>query len=246
MPLRALAKRALALASPGHSYSLYAEDALLFAALGPTKRGFYVDVGAHSPVEGSNTYRLYRRGWRGITVEPNPDVAPSFRKRRARDIHVAEGVSMEAGALEYHRFQNTVMNTFSPERAAHITQLGEVSLGSYTIKTRPLAQIIREYAPDARIDLLSVDCEGLDLDVLRSANLGETQPTFVVVEDLPGYYAFRDQGDQSKLQHFMSSVDYRPVAQAFYSTIYAAKDWRRLNSLSGAFNLSQPSLLPLD
>jgi len=55
-----------------HTYGQYGEDALVFSALKPSRRGFYVDVGAYDPLEGSNTYKLYQRGWRGLTIEPNP------------------------------------------------------------------------------------------------------------------------------------------------------------------------------
>ena len=32
--------------------------------------GFYVDVGAHDPVQDSVTKLFYDRGWRGVNVEP--------------------------------------------------------------------------------------------------------------------------------------------------------------------------------
>ena len=31
--------------------------------------GFYVDVGCHQPLLNNNTYRLYKRGWRGINID---------------------------------------------------------------------------------------------------------------------------------------------------------------------------------
>ncbi len=51
------------------SFSQFGEDAMLQSYLrdGP---GFYVDVGSGSPTEGSNTYALYLRGWRGILIDP--------------------------------------------------------------------------------------------------------------------------------------------------------------------------------
>jgi len=45
------------------------EDTILEKYLSePT--GYYVDVGAFHPFEGSNTHRLYERGWAGIIIEP--------------------------------------------------------------------------------------------------------------------------------------------------------------------------------
>ena len=244
--LKAIARGGLARVCRDRSFSIYGEDALVFAGLQPTRKGFYVDVGAHNPVEGSNTYRLYRRGWRGITVEPNPDAEQPFRRWRPRDIHVVEGVSQTAGRLEYFRFQNSVMNTFSVDRANHIQEHGEVMTGSRTIPTRPLRDIIMATSKDVHVDLLTVDCEGLDLDVLQSADLSTARPTVAIVEDLPGYYAFRDGGQPSEIQAFMRAQGYSPVTQAFYSTIFVAHDWKRLLKSNPAFSVSQPSLLPTE
>jgi len=49
----------------------------------PQGRGFYVDVGAYQPQSGSNTYKLYLKGWSGITIEPNPDVESSLKNAAA-------------------------------------------------------------------------------------------------------------------------------------------------------------------
>jgi hypothetical protein len=40
--------------------------------------GFYVDVGAHHPRRYSNTNYFYKRGWKGINIEPNPDALRIF------------------------------------------------------------------------------------------------------------------------------------------------------------------------
>ncbi len=241
---RRLARRAKTALFRDESFSIYAEDALVFAGLQPTKRGFYVDVGAHNPVDGSNTYRLYRKGWSGITIEPNPDAARAFKRRRPRDTHLVEGVSPTTGELAYYRFENSVMNTFSSERADHIQQHGDVMTGSQTVRTRPLREMVAQNCNGKHVDLLTIGCEGLDLEVLQSADLAHMRPTLVVVEDLPGYYAFRSGEGVSTIATYMRSANYKPVAQAFYSTLFVATDWRRLIELSPAFLVSQRSLLP--
>ena len=40
--------------------------------------GFYVDIGAFHPTEDSVTKLFYDRGWRGINVDPVPEVVASF------------------------------------------------------------------------------------------------------------------------------------------------------------------------
>jgi hypothetical protein len=48
------------------------EDAII-AELCPEPTGVYVDVGAGDPVSCSNTFQLWRRGWRGLLIEPRKD-----------------------------------------------------------------------------------------------------------------------------------------------------------------------------
>jgi len=69
---------------PRIHWSQSGEDVILGELL-PEQRGTYVDVGAAHPRLGSNTYILYRRGWQGTLVEPNPDSAKTLRKARPRD-----------------------------------------------------------------------------------------------------------------------------------------------------------------
>ena len=54
------------------SYSQEGEDMILRRIFGDKRLGFYVDVGAHDPRRFSNTYYFYKRGWRGINIEPRP------------------------------------------------------------------------------------------------------------------------------------------------------------------------------
>ena len=51
-------------------YSQFGEDKILNELI-PNKftNGFYVDVGCFHPKKYSNTYILFRRGWRGINID---------------------------------------------------------------------------------------------------------------------------------------------------------------------------------
>ena len=76
------------------SYSQMGEDLVvesIFEMLEITPKR-YLDIGAADPIVFNNTYRLYRRGLRGVLVEPNPTrsrrapLGPTGRRRaRGRD-----------------------------------------------------------------------------------------------------------------------------------------------------------------
>ncbi len=230
------------------SYGQYGEDALFFTVMKPGKRGFYVDVGAYDPREGSNTYKLYKRGWRGLTIEPNPAAEPTFKLFRPRDTHLVLGASAAPTTLSYYEFEIGMLNTTDGERARSLAAEGHKITGQRDIPCERLDKILHEHAPGTHIDLLSIDCEGGDLDVLKTLDFVEQRPTVILMEDLDGYFGMREGGaaHASPALQFMRSRGYEPVAQMVYSIMLVALDWRELNKRSGAYreDAIHPNLLP--
>ena len=227
------------------SYSQWGEDLILFEAMKPSKRGFYVDCGAYDPIEDSNTYKLYKRGWSGITIEPNLDARWKFRMMRGRDTHLAVGASTAPSTLNYHRFQIGVLNTMSDERAAGLIEAGYESRGVERVRCDRLDTLLEEYAGGRHIDMLSVDCEGDDLGVVGTLDFVKWRPTVVMVEDLAGYYT-QGEGEISRVVQFMRDKGYEPVSRPSYTVIFVARDWRELNRRSGAYREEAiyPNILP--
>src|SRR5215207_3038394 len=84
---------------PFVSYAQNGEDVVLWRALRHVRRGRYVDVGAADPVEYSVTHAFYRRGWRGLNVEPVAQLADALRRKRPEDhtVVAAAGARAETG-----------------------------------------------------------------------------------------------------------------------------------------------------
>src|SRR5687767_3072526 len=73
---------------PAISYAQCYEDLHLLRCFGAQRTGFYIDVGAGHPVYDNVSFAFYLRGWRGITVEPNPWLAELSAAVRPRDHRV--------------------------------------------------------------------------------------------------------------------------------------------------------------
>src|SRR4029078_5513185 len=71
--------------APFVSYAQNLEDVILWRALHDVESGFYIDVGASSPVVDSVTLAFYERGWRGINLEPHPEAHAALLSARPRD-----------------------------------------------------------------------------------------------------------------------------------------------------------------
>ncbi|MDO8518314.1 MAG: SAM-dependent methyltransferase, partial [bacterium] len=70
------------------TYAQFGEDWVLAELFTDTPRGRYVDVGAHHPKRYSNTYLLYKKGWHGVNIDPNPHTIELFAKARPGDTNI--------------------------------------------------------------------------------------------------------------------------------------------------------------
>jgi len=149
----------------------------------PVGKGFYVDVGAFKPVSFSNTYGLYRRGWRGITIEPSPGSAPMFRAVRPRDVFVNTAAGNRNGSIRFYTWGTpTVVNTADPHHAAEFERRLSKTPDIVDVPVRTLADILAEHARTERVDILSIDVEGLTLDVLNGNDWSVWRPTWIIIE----------------------------------------------------------------
>lgn len=201
------------------SYAQEGEDLILLRLFGNTHRGFYVDVGAHHPYRFSNTCALHLRGWRGINIDANPAAIDGFRKHRPQDINLCVGIAETAGNLTFHRFNEPALDTFDPALAAERSALPNYRLVERSeMKVSRLDEVLAEHLPTGQgIDFLSVDVEGLDLQVLKSNDWVRFRPRVLSVEARD---ATIDKLSAEPSCAFARSVGYRPVAKTVNTVIF--------------------------
>lgn len=171
----------------GHEvFSQNGEDLMLlniFNLLGMTKQR-YLDLGAHHPTTISNTKLLYDNLWNGVNVEANPALIEEFKKERPRDITVNSGVAPSSGFAEFFMFGETSgLNTFSAKEAQRVESELKIPIQKKVVlPIRSINSLVAEYFMGHWPALLLSDLEGLDFEVLESADFGDEGPTVVVVE----------------------------------------------------------------
>lgn len=177
--------------------------------------GFYVDVGAFHPKLLSNTYRLYRRGWHGINIEPNSDAIKLFNTYRTRDINLKLAIASVAGPATYYRFAHAGCNTLSAEYAEHMNNKSwSTPAATEQIQCERLDSILAKYVPEGEtIDLLDVDVEARDLDVLKSNDWDRFRPRMVLVED--ALFSV-EEPNKSEIYIFLHEQKYKLIA--FFGT----------------------------
>ena len=93
------------------SYAQRFEDLYLMRCFGDRSEGFYIDIGSGHPVYDNISFAFYLKGWRGITVEPNPWLARLSRAVRPRDRHVEALVGAACG--QSHLLSGATISTAS-------------------------------------------------------------------------------------------------------------------------------------
>jgi FkbM family methyltransferase len=168
------------------SYSQFGEDVLLRTIFNNKPTGFYVDVGSFHPKIVSNTCSFYQRGWRGINIEPNPDNAKLFSRARKKDININCLISTNIGPCDFYVFEDGALNTLSKKIAEkYINEDGCKMKSIIQVPSFPLSKILDENLPkNTNIDFLSIDVEGMDLNVLESNNWAKYVPSIILIEDL--------------------------------------------------------------
>ena len=62
----------------------------------------YLDIGAFHPYELSNTYFFYKKGSKGINIEPNPNSIQLFEELRPFDINLNIGIGASNSVLKFY------------------------------------------------------------------------------------------------------------------------------------------------
>jgi FkbM family methyltransferase len=203
-------------------FGQYGEDAVFLAFWDWKKRktGYYVDVGAYHPIDLSNTNVLYRHGWRGLTIDPNPKMAPLFARHRPDGTHVVCAVGEKESTATYYSFKQANYNTLTDSDAdlpPHLIKEGQ-AFEKMTVPVRPLAAILREHGPrDGKIDLLNVDCEGMDAVVLGSNDWTRFRPEFIMVED-------PSPQEDSASAHLLKEQGYQLISWVQITKLYRRRD----------------------
>lgn len=196
-------------------YSQCGEDIVLTQlnfAIGLPEKGFYIDVGAYHPFEGSNTFTIYQKGWRGINIDPNPRCKPLFDKYRPGDINLSCGVSITGGRMKYYMLDAaSSMNTFSKENLESLKMLNQVTK-TIEVDTKPLSVIVKEHVPkDVGIDFLNIDAEGYEMEVLHSIDWSYKQPNVIALEQ--NNVLSMEAVLKSEAYIFLNRLEYIPVSK---------------------------------
>ncbi len=173
--------------------------------------GCYIDVGCHHPFINNHTYLFHKRGWSGINIDLDFNSIDMFNFFRPKDLNKQIALTDHKGNMELFFYHNrAAKNTISPE-------FGKDAKLIKKVETETLNNIIvNSNFANKRIDFLSIDVEGNELNVLKGFDLKKYKPTIVLLEyRLPNLKEFHDKNiDQiieSEIYHHMTANGYKLI-----------------------------------
>ena len=215
------------LKKPRNSYRTYAqggEDIILnrfFESKGINKPT-YLDIGASDPVKFSNTYFFYKKGARGVCIEPNHEIIKKFKRKRKHDqvLNIGIGVN-DVQSADFYMMTWHEFNTFSKERAYKYQAYYKGRNNIEKIIKMPLVNIntILEQYFEKAPDLISIDVEGIDFEIIKTFNFSKYMPMAFCIESI-------DLSEENKhiknteLAAFMEQKGYGLYADTYINYIF--------------------------
>jgi hypothetical protein len=180
----------------------------------------YLDIGAYDPILINNTYFFYRRGHRGVLVEPNVDMCTKLRAVRPEDTTLEAGIGVSAAReADYYVMSEPSWNTFDEREAEHQVKVTGGRVFVKEVRKLPLLDVnevmdrhFRGRAPA----FVSIDAEGWHFAILRAIDFARFRPKAICVETLVS----GERRSMPEIAAFMESRGYADRGGSFVNTIF--------------------------
>jgi FkbM family methyltransferase len=200
-------------------YSQFNQDKYIYENIFKNKTdGFFVDIGASDPINGSNTMFFEEIGWSGILVEPNKkdfDNLLKVRKTPAENLAIYDKSGMYKFLLcgGYIKVLSGLLHEQHPQHLQRIVNefftYGD-SMEIINIQTITLEELLQKYNR-TEIDYLSVDTEGSEYKILSSINFDNVYIKCISVEN---------NYNDSKIEDLLKTKNFKKINRLDCDDIY--------------------------
>lgn len=197
------------------SHAQFLQDLWVAYELKSRRNGFFVEFGGADGIKFSNSYYLETElGWRGIVAEPARIWHPAIRYNRScyvddRCVWIESGqtLTFNQPAIAAH---STIDRYSASDALAHTRVDGE----RYAVQTVSLNDLLSHWDAPRRIDYLSIDTEGSELDILQRLDFERYEVRLITVEH-------NHSDKRQPLFDFLTSKGYRRK----FETLSNVDDW---------------------
>jgi FkbM family methyltransferase len=180
----------------------------------------YLDVGAYEPIFINNTYFFYNRGYRGVLIEPNIDMAEKLRGVRPRDTTLVAGVGVDkARDANYYVMSEPSWSTFDKAEAEHQVKVTRGRIFIKEVRKMPLLNVndvMAEHFNGRAPTFVSIDAEGWHFEILKSIDFERFRPPVICVETLVS----GESRTIPEIPAFMKTKGYADRGGSFVNTVF--------------------------
>ena len=196
---------------PRLAYSHWGIDLIITKLLNSKNKGIYIDVGCHHPFLNNHSYLLYKSGWEGINIDIDYNSIDMFNFFRKSDVNIQTAVTDHKGEVDLFFYHNrAAKNTISKE-------FGSDAKEQKKINSDTLNNIIENSKfKDSKVDFVSIDVEGNEMNVLNGFNLKKYKPKLILLEFiLPNKKEFYEKDineiTNSEVYNFLIKNEYKLI-----------------------------------
>ena len=212
---------------PRVAYSHWGVDLIITKLLNSKNKGIYIDVGCHHPFLNNHSYLLYKSGWEGINIDIDYNSIDMFNFFRKRDVNIQTAVTDHKGEVDLFFYHNrAAKNTISKE-------FGSDAKEQKKINSDTLNNIIENSKfKNSKIDFLSIDVEGNEMNVLNGFNLKKYKPKLILLEFIiPNKKEFYEKDineiTNSEVYKFLIKNDYKLINWNHDDLLFMSLDYSK-------------------
>ncbi len=212
---------------PRVAYSHWGVDLIITKLLNSKNKGIYIDVGCHHPFLNNHSYLLYKSGWEGINIDIDYNSIDMFNFFRKSDVNIQTAVTNHKGEVDLYFYHNrAAKNTISKE-------FGSNAKEKKKINSDTLNNIIENSKfKNSKIDFVSIDVEGNEMNVLNGFNLKKYKPKLILLEfNIPNKKEFYEKDineiTNSEVYKFLIKNDYKLINWNHDDLLFMSLDYSK-------------------
>lgn len=181
------------------SYSQHGED-FLISKYFSKKKGIIIEVGAFDGMHISNSYALYKAGWKAIGIEANPTYFAFLKSNRPDGINI--NLAMVKDELQKEIVFRAEASGLYSGIQPNTVYFNQDASTEIRLPASTLNQVIKAHIGKEQIDCISIDVEGTEEEVLGGLDLKTYKPQMLLIEA-------NDAQSQKKIISYMEQYGYR-------------------------------------
>ena len=202
------------------SYAMDGEDIAIDLFNKKKNNGFYVDVGAHHPIQRNNTHLLFKKGWQGINIDVNQFSIDLFNFLRPNDLNLQVAVSDKEGEISFfYQKKFSQLNT-TDKKIAEENFHGKFQ--ERKVKCQTIKNILdNSKYKNKKIDFLNIDVEGAEMKVLETLNFEIYDPSLICIEIL----GYRDLNIEKREIEIKNNKIFKFLVDRGYKKIWSGSSY---------------------